>query len=241
MPQRMRTWVAGSIALALVVLVAGWFLLVSPKRSAASEVHGKASAQQAVNATLRAQIAQLQAQAKGLVAKQAELQAVARRIPSQPQLPALIRALEDVHVRTGVDLVAVTPTTPTAATPTVSGAASYQVIPVTLQLQGDYSQMTLFLDELETLQRLYLVRSVTVAPGKADAGGKVTIGPDGSPETQHTLTSTVTGEVYDTTADTTDLTLPGLQPAIGAPAVGGEPPMNPPVRLPAPAATDPTN
>jgi len=215
MTGKMRTWVAGGAAVCLLVLVAGWFLLVSPKRSAAAEVRGQVVTQQAANAVLAGQIAQLQQQAKGLVAKQAELQAVGRRVPSDPQLPALIRALYGARTTTGVDLVSLAPGAPVAATSTLPGAAPYKAIPVVLEVKGDYSQMTLFLDELETLQRLYIVKAVELTLVKGDTK-KVVLGPDGTPQTTHTLSATVTGEVYTTTTDTTSLSLPALTGAPGA-------------------------
>lgn len=239
MKTKMRPWVAGGAAVVVLVIAAGWFLLVSPKRSEAATVRAQATTQEAANATLRGQIAQLQAQAKGLVAKQAALQAVDRRVPSQPKLPGLIRGLYAARDRTGVDLVGITPGAPAAAVPTVPGAAPYQVIPVALQVQGDYSQMTLFLDELETLQRLYLVKTIQVSASKADPrGGKVTLGPDGTPTTVHTLLASIAGEVYTTSSDTTDVSLPALTsptaPAGAAAAPGAPAPVSAP-----PAAAQP--
>lgn len=220
MPAKSRNWIAGGAAVALLVVLAAWFLLISPKKSEAATIRDQATAQEAANATLRNQIAQLQAQAKGLVAKQAELQAVSRRIPSDPGLASLLRALYDVRDRTGVDLVAITPSAPAAAAASVPGAAAYQVIPVALQVQGDYSQMTLFLDELETLQRLYLVKDIQLGALNRDAAsaGKVSLGPDGSPTTVHSLTASIGGEVFTTGADTTDAAVPALTGAVASPA-----------------------
>lgn len=253
MNAKLRPWVIGGALACLLVLAVGWFLLVSPKRSEAATVRAQVATQEAANQVLRGQIGQLQEQAKSLVAKQAELQGIARRVPDGPQLPGLIRALEDARGRAGVDLVSVTPSAPTATGPVVAGAAAYQVIPISLSVHGDYAQMTLFLDELETLQRLYLVKGVTITPQAAKAG-TTTLGPDGSPETPHTLSAAVVGEVYTTSADTTTLSLPALTaPATGAvptatpaPAAVGvatpaSAPAGSPAAAPAGAATQPTN
>lgn len=224
MTSKERNWVIGGALGCLAVLALGWFLLISPERSHAATAREATATQQASNDTLRGQIAQLQEQAKGLVAKQADLQAVARRIPSDPQLPVLVRALQDVHTKTGVDITSITFGMPALAAPAGaatsaagrSGAATFSTIPVTTTVLGDYSNATLFLNALESLQRLYLVKSVAISPSPAK-GDKLTLSPDGTAETKHTLTINVVGEVYTTSADVTTAVLPALT---GAPAAG---------------------
>lgn len=227
MTSKARSWLVGGALGALVLLALGWFLVVSPKRSQAAAVRDETATQESANTVLRQQIAMLQAQAKGLVAKQAALQEVGRRVPPEPQLPALVRNLTGVHDRSGADIISITPAAPVSAVPTVPGAAAYSTIPVTLQVAGDYAQLTLFLDELERLERLYVVKGVQISSGKAPApGDKVVLGPAGDPLSAHTLTATITGEVYTTSAATTSVSLPGLT-ATGRGSAGGGAPAPP--------------
>ena len=88
----------------LAVLAAGWLLLVSPQRAEAADAaradRGPAAT---ANATLRDQAA-LAPQAEDLPAQRAQLAAVPRKIPDNPALPALLRALTGQRRDAGVEL-----------------------------------------------------------------------------------------------------------------------------------------
>ena len=58
-----------------------------------ADLRTQADQQNSQNSTLNAQISMLKAQAKDLPKQQAKLAAVAAKIPDNPALPALIRAL----------------------------------------------------------------------------------------------------------------------------------------------------
>jgi len=227
--------IGGGVVACLLLLAAGFFLLVKPKKSQIQTINAQTASEQSSNATLKSQIAMLQQQQAGLVGKQVVLREVAQRIPSDPEVPSLIRQLTQIETGTGVDVVSITPGAPTApvaaaapvaATSTAAGgsatlhpgstaAATYQTIPITLSVQGNYSQMVTFFDKLENLQRLYLVKSLTLAPTKAGGGSSASAatGPDGKPQVGDVLAATVTGEVYETSADTTNIDLPALNGA----------------------------
>ena len=172
---KMKQWIALTVVGALAILAAGWFLVVSPKRSHASELRTQASEQERANAQLQTQLATLKAQAKALPAQQAKLAAVAAKIPNNSALPTLVRALNDAADNVGVELVSVAPgpvtavaTAPaaavttaasgTAAVPAASSAVgALQSIPMTLNVVGGYFQVAEFLDRLESLQRAFKV------------------------------------------------------------------------------------
>src|SRR3982751_17471 len=88
--QKMQQW---TMLTALGVLVAGWFLLVSPQRSHAASLRAQAVSQESANASLQSQVNQLEQQKKGLPAQQRQLNKIAARVPDNPELPALIRQL----------------------------------------------------------------------------------------------------------------------------------------------------
>ena len=126
---KLKQWVALTVVGCLTIMAGGWFLLVSPKRTEAAEVRDQALAQESTNAGLRSKLEQLKVQAKDLPKKQADLARVAAKIPGDPGLPALIRALTAASTSAGVEFVSVTPGAPAAvavaapATP-VAGAAA---------------------------------------------------------------------------------------------------------------------
>jgi Tfp pilus assembly protein PilO len=247
---KLKQYVVFTVLGCLVVLAAGWFLLVSPKRSDAASLKSQAAGQVTANAQLENQLAILKAQAKALPKQQARLASVAAKIPDNPALPALIRALTTAGVSAGVELVSVTPSTPalvTAAAPVAgaptaarpatgvpaaaapgapaSTAGQLASIPVTLNVAGGYFQVEQFVSNLENLPRSMRVGNITLTPGvnplKPAAAG-VSAADDG-----RSLISTITAQVFmaATRAPATAVTLPGQ--AVAGTAVGPAAPVTP--------------
>lgn len=216
---KLRQWVTLTVLASVVLLAAGWFLLVSPKKGEASDLQAQAAQQVSANAALETQLQVLRAQAKDLPKKQAELASVAAKIPDNPSLPSLIRALTEASTSSGVDFVSVTPgapvapvvtvpvqaqiaepttaqTTPVApAAPTAAGAAgSLATIPVALNVVGDYFDIAQFVANLENLPRALRVSNVTMAPGVSPTAVQKAGG--ASVEDGRSLTTTLSGSVY---------------------------------------------
>lgn len=190
---RTRQWTVGTALLVVLMLVAGWFLLISPKRSEAADLQAQTTAQMAQNASLQNQIAVLQSQAKNLPAQQAELAAIRQHLPDNPALPGLVRSLTDAATKSGVTLVSLAPSTPTAApaakTTTPSGTtapatgtgqsaaaaaaaaagATLTMVPIAVTVTGSYYDTELFLNKVEGLTRSFLVTGFTVAPAESQA------------------------------------------------------------------------
>lgn len=119
---KLKQWVALTMLGCLAITAAGWFLLVSPKRAEAEQLRADTDSQEQANATLRTQLEVLQTQAKDLPKKQADLARVAAKIPDNPALPALIRALTAASTSAGVQLISVTPGTPVLVEPAAAPA-----------------------------------------------------------------------------------------------------------------------
>ncbi len=220
---KLRQWIALTVAGSLALLAAGWFLVISPKKDEAAELRTQAAAQVSANAMLETQLQVLRAQAKDLPQKQAELAQVAAKIPDNPSLPALIRALTAASTSAGIDFVSVTPGAPAAvvvATPAVpqapesatsqttptapvgpaavgAGAAgpagALATIPVALNVVGDYFDIAQFVSEVENLPRALRVMDVTMAPGVSPTAPKDS---KATPEDGRSLTTTINGTVF---------------------------------------------
>ena len=117
---KLKQWIALTVLGCIVISAAGWFLLVAPKRSDAAGLRNQADAQRATNSGLSQQIQMLKAQAKELPAKQAALAAVAAKIPDNPALPSLVRALTKAADDAGVELVSLSPSAPATVTAAVA-------------------------------------------------------------------------------------------------------------------------
>ena len=96
---KMKQWALLTLVAIVAVVAGGWFVLVSPQRSHASQLRSQTNTQQQQNQTLRSEIASLQSQHKGLPQVQAELAKLGVQLPSNPGLPALIRSLRVLPTR----------------------------------------------------------------------------------------------------------------------------------------------
>lgn len=217
--EKLKQWVALSVVGVLVVGAAGYFLLISPKRTEAAAVRVQVDEQVSANSVLRTQIQMLKAQAKQLPQQQAKLAAVAAKIPDNPALPTLIRNLTKAADEAGVELVslaptartvlapvaaaAVVPVAGTAAAPTAPGAATAAVptasagvletIGLNINVVGGYFQVEQFLDRVENLTRALKVTAFTMAPGTNPV--KPTTA-QASVDSGKVLSATITGSVY---------------------------------------------
>jgi Tfp pilus assembly protein PilO len=112
MTSRSRTWVLLTALLTLLILVAGWLLLIAPQRTQAADLRAGKAAQIDANNRLRGRITQLQQQARELPAQEARLAEIRRRVPADPGLPTLVRALGEAAGQSGAELIAVAPEQP---------------------------------------------------------------------------------------------------------------------------------
>jgi type IV pilus assembly protein PilO len=235
---KMKQWVALTVVGVLAVMAAGWFLLISPKRTEATSIRDETVAKQSANGALRTQLAMLKALAKDEPRQRARLAAVAAKIPDNPALPALIRALSGAAKDASVELVSMAPAAPAAYTgatasgaqaPTVpaatrrtstAGAAAaaaaaaavpaMQVINLTITVSGGYFQVERFFDRVESLTRALKVTGFSLEPGDNPVLVKAATasGPSAS-DTGRNLIGTISGQVFmQDAAPTTAATAP---------------------------------
>jgi type IV pilus assembly protein PilO len=198
-----RTWTLGTAVVAVLLLVAGWFLLVSPQRSAAADLRDQVTAQQAANDAIALKTKQLQAQFASLPERQAQLAEIKQQMPDNPALPSLIRDLSSYAESAGVNLDSVAPGTPTAvvaaapaagqpvtapgAAPGAAATDGLLSIPTTVTAVGSYSELTLYLQKLQSsMRRAFLVNTVGLAAATGGTGGTAT----------SDLTMTLTGDIF---------------------------------------------
>jgi Tfp pilus assembly protein PilO len=214
-----RRWVAITSVAALVILAAGWFLLVKPQNSKKSSLHAQTTAQQQANQVLMTQNAALQAEQKQLPQQQLILQKFSTEVPDNAAEPTLLRQLSSAANGAGVDLSAITPGAPAvlgASTATggqtlgaSSGPApSLYELPLTMAVSGSYANLESFFNGIERLPRAMLVTAFSLAPGTSGT----------APAAANELTASLTAGVFFA---------PGSAP--------------PPVPTPAPAAPAPAS
>jgi len=178
---KMRQWTVFTVLAVIVVLVAGWMLMIKPQRSHAADLRTQATGVQSSNDQLRNQISSLKAQAKDLPKQQARLAVIEQKIPDNPALPSLIRSLSDAADGAGVDLTSLAPAPPavlapaaaatvTAGRPAAPAAPALEQVPVTVSVTGTYFNIEQFVSNLEGLQRAIIVDGWSLAPGSNGSG-----------------------------------------------------------------------
>jgi type IV pilus assembly protein PilO len=117
-----RKWSLLAAILVLAILVAGWFLLVAPKRSEAASLRDETATQEDANERLLQQLAVLKAQQAELPQQRAKLAVMRTQIPDNPALPTLIRDLTDAGKKVGVSIDSMAPSVPVAVVAAVPAA-----------------------------------------------------------------------------------------------------------------------
>ena len=198
---KLKQWVALTLVAVLAVGVAGWVVLISPRRSEAADLRRQAVDVTRSDADLRTQLQVLKAQAAALPKEQAALAQVALKVPGTPAQPDLLRALQGVARSAGVELVSIAPGAPTAVAPTAaagrggSSAGTLQAMPVQLTIAGGFYQAQQFIAGLEDLPRALRLTNIAIADG-ADPTQVVPAGTTVDVEDGRHLTLTLTGTVY---------------------------------------------
>ncbi|HEX4018353.1 MAG TPA: type 4a pilus biogenesis protein PilO [Frankiaceae bacterium] len=183
-----RATIAIAAVACLAVLAGGWFLLVKPVRSDISKVKAQTAQQQQDNDSARLQLSSMRAIAKNLPAEKAELAVLSQRVPSQVELPSILRSMQALAKASGVTLLGITPTVPAP----LAGAPGISTVGVSLNVSGGYAEIEQFDSALEGLQRTFLVSGFTLTGGGSTPGAAGT--PSATSSTS-SITANLTGRV----------------------------------------------
>ena len=177
-----------------VVLVVG---LITPKAGQVRAKQKEIATAQQDQASLQAQLEQLQAAAKDAPKDRKRLSVLKAQIPPTADLPGLIRLLNTSADRAGVDFQTIAPGQPSAS-------GTFSVIPVQVTVVGGFFSVDQYLYLLETLPRVSKVTSVAIAPG-----------PEGAPQ----LSMNITADFFTTDTSAGPGSVPGsTQPVAPAPS-----------------------
>jgi Tfp pilus assembly protein PilO len=171
---------------ALVVALILWVALISPQNSKLASLQAQGVALQSQESSIQARLEALRTEGMKLSSNCADLQKISTQIPSV-QTPTDIDAQESsfesqfnvLAASSGVTLAQFSgfaPATATAAgavaaTPAAAGStAGVTAVPTTLTVQGNYGQMTSFINGLDSFPRLFVIQKFLLAYGVASAG-----------------------------------------------------------------------
>jgi type IV pilus assembly PilO-like protein len=124
--------------LVLVVVLVGWFALVSPQRSKAASLDGQIG-------DANVKLASTQAFMQSPEAHQSveRLAQVRRAVPEDVNMSEILRQLSSAAARSGVRIDSITPSAPVAA-------AGAQAVPIALSVNGRYFRLAKFMHLLRT-------------------------------------------------------------------------------------------
>jgi Tfp pilus assembly protein PilO len=184
---RMPLMIAGG---ALVVALILWVALVAPQNSKLSSLRDQSVTLQAQEASLQARLAALQSEGQKLSSNCADLQKISTQIPSVTT-PNDINAEESSFESqlnillgtSGVTLAQFSGFTPATTTGTPATASGVTAVPTTLTVQGNYGQITSFINGLDSFPRLFVIQKFVLAYGAGSTAGAGSSGSTGSQST----------------------------------------------------------
>ncbi|MCI2239012.1 hypothetical protein MO973_29875 [Paenibacillus sp. TRM 82003] len=189
-----KLWTAGAVLVSLALVLATWFLVISPQRAVAADLATDRAAAEASNASIRLKTEQLQAQFTTLPERRAELAEIRSEFPSEVEVPALLRSLEQYATSAGVTLVSITPgaleaytpgVDPAAATAPASSGTAISALPVTVAVSGSFAQTELFVKQVQAdMKRYLLLENASLAAEDSAAG------------TTSAVTTTLIGRIF---------------------------------------------
>lgn len=145
------------ILILVLVVVGYYFFFLGPLLGSLDERAQERSAKEAQLASLRQEVAELEAIRRNAPETERQLLELAKRVPTQPEIPTLLVQIEDVADTSGVTQLSIQPGTPGPP----PGGGDYSVVPVTMSFEGTYEQLVDFLRRTGQLARLVTVNGVT--------------------------------------------------------------------------------
>jgi len=128
---------------AVVLIVAWYFLLLSPTRTKLSDLDGQVQAQQAALATAQQDVARLESYKKTAPQSRADIVRLGKMLPESEGIPSLIIELSSTAHTSGVDLNSIARGATQPGTP-------FGLQSVTLQVTGRFFDVEDFLYRLES-------------------------------------------------------------------------------------------
>jgi Tfp pilus assembly protein PilO len=154
---------AASLVLAVIIIV----VLILPKASQVTAKQRDLQSAQDQQQSLQLQLRQLQAARAEAPKDRAALAALQALVPPTPDLPGLIRLLDEAAGEAGVTFMSVSPGQPLP----VTTSAGVTAIPGQIMVTGSFFALEEYLIKLESLGRAASVQSMNVVPEAATGSG----------------------------------------------------------------------
>lgn len=177
---RRAALITGGTALGLLAL---WFVLLwGPQGGRLSDAQARLDAAESRNDELELRLGRLQAAQEGAPARMAELEALRRAVPDDPELAQFILDANQAASESGVDFLSISPNEPAVG---VGGLPP--VIALSISVTGGYFEVLDYLGRVDDLPRIVVIDSINLAPGGGDGA-------------LQELTVSITGRMFATAA-----------------------------------------
>jgi Tfp pilus assembly protein PilO len=161
-----------SIAVA-VLIVLGWLVLFFiPKGHTVATLNAKYTTLKKKVAAAKLEVDQLRKLTRTTAAFQARLTQLHHYVPTTPQLPSYILAIQATVKASGSTYVSMEPGPPEPATgrsgpstASKAGTGSYTILPVTLSVDATYDQLLALITDIYKLTRLTVIASINITGG----------------------------------------------------------------------------
>ncbi|MFC4058206.1 type 4a pilus biogenesis protein PilO [Planomonospora corallina] len=170
-----RLWMIGGLLAAVLLLLSGWFVLISPEMDEADRLQADAETMQVQMATLRSKLADLRRENENLPRYRAELATARQALPTTADSEKFLRQLQQAGEATDAFVQGVNVGDPVQ---TEASGAQMHYLPVAVTVTGSAAEVEAFLDEIQHDQpRAVLVTSLTAqaedggGDGAEDSGG----------------------------------------------------------------------
>lgn len=172
----LRLWVIGSVFVAALIVLAGWFLGVQPRLAEVTAANSERQTVAETNAQYEAVLVELRELSENLPALQRDLDDIRVEIPQDPELPSLLGQLNALAVASGVSLNEVTTDPPRlieSEATTALGITDLVAIPVRISALGPPEGLAQFMKAAQFGPRLLWVGRFST--GDDAESGRVTL------------------------------------------------------------------
>jgi type IV pilus assembly protein PilO len=161
-----RIWMIAGATVIVLLAVASWLLLISPKYAEKDEVEGQTEDTQTQLVTLSKRINELKKKQAVITTLQAALDKKQTALPADSGVPAFLNQLQKAGSDTDVSVTGVAVGAPAQQ----ANLSAVWALPITLTADGSTADLERFLTTLQTGQaRAVLIEAANLTP-KSDSG-----------------------------------------------------------------------
>jgi Tfp pilus assembly protein PilO len=174
---RVRTVVILGILGVVAMAALAWFLLLSPRLSKADEVAAQVEQVETSNLQLRNRVNQARAQVENAPEAARQAQELFATMPRAAELPTVLRQITDAAQEAGIGPTAIqviSTTVPVATGPVAAegtSGVSIANMDIGITVSGTRPDLLSFLDNLQALDRAFLITSTQVSGAAENAEG----------------------------------------------------------------------